>query len=143
MVAKKKYRLYCLKTEFRVEAMRRRDEVREIVAWMDRTQGPGWKKRMQYLDHYMGEGLPPLWVNGRRVPTLESVKRLREYAERFGFGKVSPEQYRTQPYNNAGVNTNLATAQNALSELASLASDIKVSEPSPTPAGQGSGPVGP
>lgn len=143
MVAKKKYRLYCLKTEFRVEAMRRRDEVREIVAWMDRTQGAGWKKRMQYLDHYMGEGLPPLWVNGRRVPTLESVKRLREYAERFGYGKISSDAYRTQPYNNAGVNTNLATAQNALSELASLASDLKVSEPSPTPAGQGSGPVGP
>jgi hypothetical protein len=110
---------------------------------MDRTQGAGWKKRMQYLDHYMGEGLPPLWVNGRRVPTLESVKRLREYAERFGYGKISSEQYRTQPYNNAGANTNLTTAQNALSELASLTSDIKVSEPSPTPAGQGSGPVGP
>lgn len=142
MVAKKKYRLRRLKTDFRVEALRRRDEVREIVAWMDRTQGPGWKKRMQYLDRYMDEDSPPIWVKGRRVPTLESVQRLREYAQRFGFGKVSAEQYQAKPYINASVDTNLATAVEALSELASPTPDLnkKFSAiPSPFPAGEGSG----
>lgn len=138
MVAKKKYRLRCLKTDFRIEALRRRDEVREIVAWMDRTQGAGWKKRMQYLDHYMGEGLPPLWVSGRKVPTLKSVERLREYAARFGYGKISSEEYRNRRYNNAGVDTNLATAVEALSELASPTPGLNKkipAVPSPFPAG--------
>lgn len=146
MVAKKRYRLRRLKTDFRVEALRRRDEVREIVAWLGRTQGVGWKKRMQYLDGYMDEDLPSLWTSGRRVPTLESVKRLREYAVRFGYGKISSEEYRTLPYNNASVDTNLATAVEALSELASPSSDpaVKIhAPPSPTPAGQGSSPAVP
>jgi len=124
--------------------MRRRDEVREIVAWMNRTQGVGWKKRMQYLDGYMDEDLPSLWISGRRVPTLESVQRLREYAARFGYGKVSPDEYRTRTPGNAGVNTNLATAVEALSELASPSSDLAErthAPPSPTPAGQGSSPA--
>lgn len=138
MVAKKKYRLRRLKTDFRVEALRRRDEVREIVAWMNRAQGAGWKKRMQYLDHYMDEDLPPLWISGRRVPTVESVQRLREYAERFGYGKISSEEYRTRPYNNAGTNTNLATAVEALSELASSTPDIEEKNPSaPSPFSAG------
>jgi hypothetical protein len=138
MVAKKKYRLRRLKTDFRVEALRRRDEVREVVAWMNRTQGAGWKKRMQYLDGYMDEDLPSLWVSGRRVPTLESVQRLREYAQRFGYGKISSDEYHTRPLDNASVNTNLATAVEALSELASPTPDIaeKIhAPPSPIAAG--------
>ena len=144
MVAKKKYRLKRLRTDFRVEALRRREEIREVVAWMQRTQGPGWRKRMQYLDGYMDEDLPSLWISGRRVPTLESVQRLREYAERFGYGKISSEEYRTRPVDNAGVNTNLATAVEALSELASPTPDIEEKNPappSPLSAGEGSGPV--
>lgn len=141
MVAKKKYRLRCLKTDFRIEALRRREEVREIVAWMQRTQGPGWRKRMQYLDGYMDEDSPSLWVSGRRVPTLESVQRLREYAERFGYKQVSVPQEPSPSSNNAGVNTDLTTVFEALSELALPTrefSEKKSAAPSPTSAGEGS-----
>jgi hypothetical protein len=68
--------------------LRRREEVKSIVDWMDKKQGRGWKKRMQFHDRYMNENIPPRWVRGSVYPRQSSVERLRMYAARFGYGKA-------------------------------------------------------
>lgn len=70
--------------------LRRREEVKSIVDWMDETQGRGWKKRMQFRDGYMNENIPPRWVRGSVCPRQSSVERLRDYAARFGYGQTAP-----------------------------------------------------
>jgi len=70
--------------------LRRREEVKSIVDWMDETQGRGWKKRMQFRDGYMNENIPPRWVRGSVYPRQSSVERLRDYAARFGYGQTPP-----------------------------------------------------
>jgi len=70
--------------------LRRREEVKSIVDWMDEKQGRGWKKRMQFRDGYMNENIPPRWVRGSVYPRQSSVERLRDYAARFGYGQTTP-----------------------------------------------------
>jgi hypothetical protein len=70
--------------------LRRREEVKSIVDWMDERQGRGWKKRMQFRDGYMNENIPPRWVRGSVYPRQSSVDRLRGYAARFGYGQTAP-----------------------------------------------------
>jgi hypothetical protein len=69
--------------------LRRREEVKSIVDWMDEKEGRGWKKRMQFRDGYMNENIPPRWVRGSVCPRQSSVERLRDYAARFGYGQTS------------------------------------------------------
>lgn len=69
--------------------MLRRNEISNIVAWMDARVGPGWKKRMEERDRYMNQNIPPRWVRGSVRPLQRSVERLRAYAARFGYGQIS------------------------------------------------------
>lgn len=74
-----------LSKEKRVEAVQKRDLVRNIIRYMDKNVGPGWKKRMHHRDGYMDENQPPAWARGISIPRWSSVRKLYDYAKRYGY----------------------------------------------------------
>lgn len=74
-----------LSREKRVEAIQKRDLVRNIMRYMDAKVGIGWKKRMHHRDRYMDQSTPPLWARGVCIPRWSSVRKLYDYAKRYGY----------------------------------------------------------
>jgi hypothetical protein len=55
------------------------------MRYMDAKVGVGWKKRMHHRDRYMDQSTPPLWARGVCIPRWSSVRKLYDYAKRYGY----------------------------------------------------------
>jgi hypothetical protein len=62
----------------------RLDRVRAVVAHMDAVEGWGWPRRME-LAGALDRDYPQVWLSGRKHPLEPTVRRLEDYAARFGF----------------------------------------------------------
>lgn len=58
------------------------------IAFMDKHEGYGWRRRMEKRDHYMDQDHPRRWIRGD-VPSWEQLRKFEEYAARFGY-KMPP-----------------------------------------------------
>jgi hypothetical protein len=78
------------KAVLRVE--RRMERVRRVVAFMEAAVGRGWAWRMEHRDHVMCEDAPKAWLVDRKRPRESSLRKLEQYAVRFGYSL--PEAFR-------------------------------------------------
>lgn len=60
------------------------NRVKAVIEFMDKTEGYGWKRRMEKRDHYMDQDMPRRWTTGR-IPSWAMLRKLEEYAARFGY----------------------------------------------------------
>ena len=119
----------------------RSQEAARIVRWMDDALGRGWKRRMDRVDHIVTEETLLRWIRRERFPREYMLKRLREYAQRFGYGRITTAECRANV--RASQFAALAAALDAL-ENPPPSPEASHCEPDPhpldVPIGQGSGP---
>jgi hypothetical protein len=99
-------------TEGLVEDGQRLDEAIRIIRWMDDALGAGWKRRMDRVDHVVSEESVVSWERRFAPPSKRALTRFREYAERFGYGKITTAECRANV--RASQFANLAAALDAL-----------------------------
>lgn len=69
----------------RARQVSRTMRARAACAFMDKKFPGGWRKRMELKEHWLDRDLPGRWCRGDRVPTWRTLRRLEEYAARFGY----------------------------------------------------------
>jgi hypothetical protein len=132
-------------TEGLIEDGQRLDEAIRIIRWMDDALGAGWKRRMDRVDRIVSEDTVVSWIRRFAPPSKRMLKQFREYAQRFGYGKITTAQCRANL--RAGKFADVAAALDTLENPPPSPEACRyTSDPSPldVPVGQGSGlPFGP
>lgn len=72
----------------------RAQEAAQIIRWMDDALGSGWRRRMEKVDRVMTEDNPRIWLRREKLPTKAALAKLREYAQRFGYGTITTAECR-------------------------------------------------
>ncbi len=61
---------------------------------MDDALGSSWRRRMEKVDRVMTEDNPRIWMRREKLPTKAALAKLRGYAQRFGYGKITTAECR-------------------------------------------------
>jgi hypothetical protein len=113
----------------------RAQEAAQIIRWMDDALGSGWRRRMEKVDRVMTEDNPRIWLRREKLPTKAALAKLREYAQRFGYGKITTAECRANL--RAGKFADVAAALDTLENPPPSPEACLYNSDTPTPVSPG------